>query len=134
MTPEERAHVVVTARLLRAAASVQWLAVGLTVVACVVVIVAPVGGRTTIPAIASIVLGLVAIFHGFRVSFDAKLFEDIIEQRLTTTELDTALAALSKPKGDRDWIERCRGARRLVVRLAIAVLLQVIAVMFIGWA
>ena len=126
MTPEERAQVVVTARFLRAAASLQWLAVGL-------VIVVAARGRMNIPAVASIAFGLIAIFYGFRVSFDAKLFDDVAQKRLTTAELDAALGALRKSKGNRDWLERCRGARGLVLRLAIAVVMQLIAVVLIGW-
>ena len=111
MTDEERAHVLVTARLLRAAASLSGLAVGLTIVAAFQA------------AIAAIVIGVVAIYYCFRVSFDAKLFDDIAAGRLTTAQLDHALGA----KRERDWIDRSRGAKRLVIQAAIAVIAQLIA-------
>ena len=136
MTDEERAHVVVTARLLRAAASLSGLAVGLTLVAAFQVV------------IAAIVLGVIAIYYCFRVSFDARLFEDIATGRLTTAQLDHALGraearptsstrramrmlnvgrASARPNEPRDWIDRSRGAKRLVVKAAIAVIAQLTA-------
>ncbi|HEX6083154.1 MAG TPA: hypothetical protein VF266_01435 [Thermoanaerobaculia bacterium] len=137
MTDEERAHVVVTARLLRAAAMLSGLAVGVTIVATFQV------------AIAAIVLGVVAIYYCFRVSFDAKLFDDIAAGRLTTAQLDLALGggqailpvrahassedegtgriACPPPAATRDWIDRSRGAKRLVVKAAIAVIAQLAA-------
>jgi len=130
MTSEERAQIVVTARLMRAAASIQWLAIGLTLLAAAAVI----HGRGVSAAIAAILLGLVAIFYGVRVSFDAKLFEDIATERLTTPELDTALGGFRKWKSGRSWGDRCRGARRLVVFCAIAALTQLIAVALIRWS
>lgn len=111
MTDEERAHVLVTARLLRAAASLSGLAVGVTIVAAFQV------------AIAAIVLGVVAIYFCFRVSFDAKLFDDVAAGRLTTAQLDLVLGL----KGNRDWIDRSRGAKRLIVQAAIAVIAQLAA-------
>ena len=111
MTGEERAHVIVTARLLRAAASLPWLAAGLTIVAALQ------------SAIAAIVLGVAALYYAIRVSFDAKLFEDIAAERLTTSQLDTALGA----KRERDWLDRSRGAKRLMLKAAIAVIAQLAA-------
>jgi hypothetical protein len=108
MTADERAHVIVTARLLRAVASLPWLAAGLIVAAVF----------RDVPAAA--ILGLVALFYGIRVSFDAKLFDDIAAERLTTTQLD---AALGKTR-QRDWIDRSRGAKRLIVKAAIAIVAQ----------
>jgi hypothetical protein len=111
MTDEERAHVAVTARLLHAAASLSGLAVGVTVVAAFQV------------AIAAIVLGIVAIYFCIRVSFDAKLFADIAAGRLTTAQLDLALGV----KQERDWIDRSRGAKRLILKSAIAAVAQLTA-------
>lgn len=130
MTPEERARIMVTARLLRAAASIQWLAAGITIVA----VAAATHGRGMSAAIAAILLGVVAIFYGVRVSFDARLFEDIAAERLTTSQLDSALGALRKGKGgDRSWADRCRGATRLIVLCAMATMGQIVAVVLIGW-
>ena len=107
MTPEERAEVLVTARLLRAAGAVQWLAIGMTVVAAM------------LQNVTATALGAVALFYAFRVAFDARLFEDVATERLTTTELDSGLASLRKGKGDRPWSDRCAGARRLVLLMAV---------------
>jgi hypothetical protein len=111
MTDEERAHVIVTARLLRAAASLSGLAVGLTIVAAFQV------------AIAAIVLGVAAIYVCFRVSLDASLFDDIAAGRLNTAQLDLAL----RLKGNRDWLDRSRGAKRLIVKAAITLIAQLAA-------
>jgi hypothetical protein len=122
MTEEERAYVVVTARLLRAAASLSGLAVGLTVVAAFQV------------AVAAIVIGVVAIYYCFRVSFDAKLFDDIAAGRLTTAQLDLGLGvggrASARDRGQRgrDWVDRSRGAKQLVVKAALAVVAQLVAI------
>ncbi|HXH39256.1 MAG TPA: hypothetical protein VNN08_11560 [Thermoanaerobaculia bacterium] len=129
MTADERAQIVVTARLLRATASIQWLPVGITIIAAA----AAARGQGVSAAIAAIVLGLVAIYFGVRVSFDARLFDDIATGRLTTLQLDTALGTLRKGKGGRGWADRCRGARRLVAFCAIATMAQIIAVVPIGW-
>lgn len=116
MTPEERAEVLVTARLLRAAGAVQWLAIGLTIVAAVLL------------NVIATALGAVALFYAFRVAFDARLFEDVATERLTTSELDSALATLRKGKGTRPWSDRCAGARRLVLLLAVTTAGELIVV------
>jgi hypothetical protein len=136
MTDEERAHVLVTARLLRAAAMLSGLAVGVTIVAAFQI------------AIAAIVLGVIAIYFCFRVSLDAKLFDDIAAGRLTTAQLDAALGraeahppsrtrlarglpnvgrASACPRAPRDWLDRSRGAKRLILKSAIAVIAQLAA-------
>lgn len=111
MTGEERAEVLFTARLLRACAAVQWLAVGLTLVSVVSMRIAPV------------VLGLVATYYAVRVSLDARLFEDILAERLPVSDLDAVLRR--KGKGERTMRDRCRGARRLAIALVVATLAQV---------
>ena len=87
------------------------LAVGVTIVAAFQI------------AIPAIVLGVIAIYYCFRVSLDAKLFEDIAAGRLTTPQLDLALGV----KQTRDWLDRSRGAKRLIVKAAIAVIAQLAA-------
>lgn len=122
MTEAERAEVLVTARLLRAASAMQWLAVILTSYAVITRHYAP------------IALGAIALYFAFRVTFDAKLFEDITNERLTTAELDAALSPLpasgerARVRGHspRPWPDRCRGARRLVAFLALATLAQLV--------
>ncbi|HVG23591.1 MAG TPA: hypothetical protein VND45_05510 [Thermoanaerobaculia bacterium] len=111
MTDDERAHVIVTARLLHAVAALPWLAAGLTVAAAFK------------SAYTAILLGLVAIYYGVRVALDARLFDDVAAERLTTAQLDTALGA----RVHRDWIDRSRGAKRLVIKAAIAAVAQLAA-------
>jgi hypothetical protein len=118
LTPEERAEVLVTARLLRAAVVVQWLAIGLTVVAPLL---------RNVPAAA---LGALALFYAFRVALDARLFEDVATERLTTTELDSALSTLRKGAADRPWSDRCAGARRLVLLMAVTTAGELIVLVF----
>ena len=130
MTEGERAQVLVTARFLRAAAAMQWLAVGLTLLAAAALIY----GRGVPAAIAALALGIVAIYYAFRVSFDARLLEDIADQRLTTSQLDEALGGLQAKEGGRAWNERCRGSRRLVSGLAVVTFVQVVAVVLIHWS
>jgi hypothetical protein len=130
VTEGERAQVLVTARLLRAAAAMQWLAVGLTLLAAAAVI----HGRGIPAAVTALAVGIVGLYYAFRVSLDARLLEDIAEQRLTTSELDQALGGLQKNEGGRPWDERCRGSRRLVASLAIVTLVQIVAVVLIHWS
>jgi uncharacterized membrane protein YoaK (UPF0700 family) len=130
VTEDERAQVLVTARFLRAAAAMQWLAVGLTLLAAAALI----HGRGIPAAVAALALGIVAISYAFRVSFDARLLEDIAGQRLTTSQLDQALGGLQKKEGGRSWDERCRGSRRLVMHLAIVTFAQAVAVVLIHWS
>ena len=88
-----------------------------------------------IPAIAAILLGVVAIFYGIRISLDARLFEDVASERLTTSGLDSALGALGKGQGSetRTWNDRCAGARRLILTCSIATIMQLVSVVFIRW-
>lgn len=115
MNPTERADVLVTARLLRAAGRVDWLGTGLTIVAGAALLFE---AGNVAAAASALALGLVAKVYFVRVSLDARLLEDVASGKLETEGLDAALAALGrKPKTDgvRSWPDRCRGARRLVV-------------------
>ena len=114
MSPEERGYAVVTARLLKAVAPVTWLASALLVVS--VIKRAPFAG----------ILGLIAVVYGVRVAFDARLFDDILNERITTEQMDAALGA----KRSRDWIDRSRGARKLVIKAAIATTLVVVVLLY----
>lgn len=116
MTAAERAEVLVTARLLEAARTIDWLSTGLTLIAAF--------GVKNVAGIAVIALGVVAKVYGFRVAFDARLFRDIAEEKLLSTDLDAAFPK----KAGRSWSERCRGAKRLVIMLAAATLAQCLAI------
>ena len=124
MTPEEHALIAVTADFLRAAAKVQWLAIGLTIVAAASIVFTT---SARPPAIAAIALGIIASYYGIRVAFDARLLEGVATERLTTADLD---AVFVKNKG-RSWADRCRGARRLVAFESAATIAQMIAVVWI---
>lgn len=132
MTPEERAQVVVTARLLRAAARIEWLTTGLTLLACgALTFAAP----NRVSVIAVIVLGLIAKLYGFRIAFDAALFEDAASGSMTASDLDTALGALALApprKAGRSWRDRCLGAKRLVYILGGIACVQTIAAILMG--
>ena len=124
MTEEDRALVVITARFLRAASKMSSLAVGLAILAAASLI------YTTArrpPAIVAMALGLISIYYGIRVAFDARLLEDAATETITIEDLDSVFA---KNKG-RSWADRCRGARRLVALQGIATIAQMIAVVWI---
>ncbi len=125
MTPQERALILVTSRMLRAAGSLRWLATGLTLLSALAMIL----GRSVALSITAILLGVIALFFGARVSFDAHLLEDIATGRMKTEDLDIALGKFSK--GPRPWPDRCRGAKRLVVFSAVATIAQLITVAMI---
>jgi hypothetical protein len=68
-------------------------------------------------AVASVALGAVGRYFGFRVRLDRRLFDDIAEGRLEVGDLDAALRSMSggaKGSGPRSIADRCRGARRLL--------------------
>ena len=124
MTPEERAAVLVTARLLRAAQRIDWLTTPLTILA-IALLITDRGNRVAM--IAAIVIGFAAKVYAVRVAFDARLFEDVGEERLTTESLDSALSSLRATATARPWSDRCRGARRLIYVLGSLAVLQAIA-------
>jgi hypothetical protein len=134
MIPEERAQIVITARLLQAAGRLDWLGTGLTLVAAAsVAVFAP----NLAAASAAIVLGIVGKLYSARIAFDARLLDDVASERLTTAELDAALQALGIRKAGsvpRPWADRCRGARRLVTICGAVTIAQVVAVMLMGIA
>jgi hypothetical protein len=134
MTPQERAQVLLTARLLQAAGRIDWLSTGLTLVAAAAVAVF---GPNIVAAAAAIVLGIVGKLYSVRIAFDARLFHDIAAERLTAPELDSALAGLGLRKADkapRPWNDRCRGARRLVIVCGAITAAQAVAVILMGIA
>lgn len=130
MTSQERAEILVTARLLRAVEKIYWLAAGLTIVAALSIVWGSISRTRAIPAI---ILGLVAIFYCVRIGFDARLLEDVGMDKLTTSELDGALGAVANAdKSGRSWGDRCRGARRLVMFCTAATIGQA-AVILLAW-
>jgi len=115
MSEEERAQVLVTARLLASAEKAQWLSIALTVAAAV----------TRHPE--SAVLGLIAQYFSLRVALDARLFDDIASERLTTNAFDSAAAKFQWRTGAPPVLtDRCRGAHRLVLIFGAMLLAQTI--------
>ena len=132
MTEEERSLVLVTARLLRAAARAAW---AFTVLIAMSVLIVFLDGHATIPSVAAIALGLTGEFFHFRIAFDASLFEDAAAGNLTKESLDGALASLNlvpPGKRGRPWPARCQGARRLVKIVGFLMIAQCCAFLLAG--
>ena len=133
MTSEERTEVLLTSRLLQAAADMQWLSIGFTLIAALAYFFQ---SPQRLWPLAVVVLGLVVNYYGFRIHFDASLFEDAAAERITAEGIDAALVSLSlsaEGKSTRSWSDRCSGAKRLVTRCAIVLLIQTVAVAAAGF-
>ena len=113
-----------TADALAAAATIDTLATGLTlagVAGIVVALALPVAAPATAALAGVVVLGLVAKWMALRVSFDARVFAELVDavhkSGFRTDHLDRALRGvgmLPNRKESRDWDTRCRGALRLM--------------------
>ena len=113
-----------TADALAAAATIDTLATGLTlagVAGIVVALALPVAAPATAALAGVVVLGLVAKWMALRVSFDARVFAELVDavhkSGFRTDHLDRALRGvgmLPDRKESRDWDTRCRGALRLM--------------------
>ena len=127
MTETERAEILVTARLLASASRLSWLAVALTAIAAAALALA----SFRAPTVVAVVAGVAGIYSGIRISFDARLLEDIIAMRLSTEAMD---AAIGRAGSERPWADRCAGARRLVVQCGAATLIQIAALVWAACA
>jgi len=87
VTEAERAEILVTARLLASASRLSWLLVAVTAIAAAALALA----RFHAPTVVAVVAGVAGIYYGIRISFDARLLEDIIAMRLSTEAMDAAL-------------------------------------------
>lgn len=133
MTAAERAEMLITARLLQAAERIDWLSTALTSVGAMAVVFAP---PTRMIAAVTIVLGLLEKLYAVRVSFDARLFEDLAGEAISATDVDSALTGLAlapRNKSGRTWTDRCRGAKRLVFASAALTVVQALAIIVIGF-
>lgn len=119
MTSNERAQILLTARLLEAASKLDLLSTGLTLIAAVCLAFM----EASSAAIAATVLGLTAKFYNVRIAFDARLLNDVVTGALTAEALDEAFPA----KAGRSWADRCRGANRLVTASVVITLAQCVA-------
>ena len=107
-----------TARLLQSTKSIDWLSTGLTLVALFT------------PHRWIAILGLIEKYVSYRAAFDAKIFDDVANGRMTIEEFDQAAVALKlmpAKKTGRPMIDRFRGAKRLVVIAATITVAQAIA-------
>jgi hypothetical protein len=124
MTDEERLETAVIAALLAGGRSLDWLGSALTVAAAVLLL-AGLDAREL--ALAIVLVGIAGKYLATRVAFDALLFAVAAERALATEPFDAAMTHLGlmvPGKTGRPWIERCRGARRLLRLQAAAVALQ----------
>jgi len=117
MTAEERVRILITARWLEAAARIDFLSSGFTLLTLAVLAI---DRSRWLPTLAVIVLGIVAKVYAMRIAFDAGLFADIAAERITAADLDRAFPK----KAGRSWEARCRGARGLVVKSVVLTLAQ----------
>ena len=122
MTAEERAQILITARLLEAVGRLDLLSAGLTLLAAAAMLFgAP---NMLFAGGAAIVLGVVVKLYGIRIAFDAVLLRDIALDKITGADLDAAFPK----KAGREWSQRLRGCRRLVTVYVVATIAQCLAV------
>jgi hypothetical protein len=124
MNDQERLETAVIAALLAGGRSVDWLATALTVAAATLLLA---GLGAPALEVAIVLVGIAGKYLATRVAFDARLFEIAAERALATEPFDaamTCLGLLAPAKTGRPWIDRCRGARRLLRLQAAAVTLQ----------
>lgn len=122
MTAEERAQLLITARLLEAVGRLDLLSAGLTLLSAAALLFG--ASNVLFAGVAAIVLGIVVKLYGIRIAFDATLLRDIALEKLTTADLDAAFPN----KAGRDWSVRLRGCRRLVTIYVVATIAQCMAV------
>ena len=134
---------------LRSAHSMVVLSTGLSIVAAIGVALAGLIAGTTATAFwaATLALGIIAQWIGFRVAFDARLFARLADEAaagaLDLAGFDASMSALGlmpRDKAGRDAGARCRGALGLVRMLGMIVVLQALftiiagATLHGGWA
>jgi hypothetical protein len=140
--PQDIAHRLrLCADALRAARSMLVLSTGLSIVAATGVALAGLIAATTAIAIwsATLAIGLLAQWVGFRIAFDARLFARLADEAdsgaLDLARFDATMAALKlmpRGKAGRDADARCRGALDLVRGLGMIVVMQAIFTVVAG--
>ncbi|MDO5638759.1 MAG: hypothetical protein Q4G28_02720 [Neisseria sp.] len=131
MNPADQQLAATTAKLLRASG---WLgAFSLLLTAAALWQASEKQGLGLWLALAELPLGAAACFWQFRLAFDARLFAAFAEGVQTPEALDAALSDLGlRPAADgrvREMRDRCRGAVRLLRRLLVMVVLQMLLVL-----
>ena len=115
MTSEERAQILVTARLLEAAGRIDILSTGLTFVTAAALLFGELNGFVGIIGIAALALGALTKYYAVHVAFDARLLADAADDKLTAADLDAAFVT----KAGRPWSDRLLGAKKLVTMFAL---------------
>lgn len=95
--------------------------------------------RMSVAVLLSLLAGLFQLYYAIRVDFDARLLQALAEtgdapsaaQRLDASLLNLGL--LKSVRADRDWASRWRGARGLMRRQTLALILQLAALMSAYW-
>ena len=129
MNASERAEALLTARLLRAGSKLDLLSTGITLLTIAALLF---GSIDRLIGMLAVVIGIFAKLYAVRVALDAKLFEDLAEERLTLTELDSALTSLQiapAKRANRPLSARCLGAKRLVVIEGMLAVAQIAVLM-----
>ncbi|MBL0212220.1 MAG: hypothetical protein IPQ13_15110 [Holophagaceae bacterium] len=124
----------VTARLLAAWAPLEPPAWILLLAALVLLWLHPAPLPTGMGA-ASLLAGVCGLYLGWRIRFDAAIFLDLAEARITNGEsFDAAIKEMGLPGGPaRSEAERCRGALRLLYQRIFWFLIQVAALAVGVW-
>ncbi|MDP9191955.1 MAG: hypothetical protein M3P06_09680 [Acidobacteriota bacterium] len=130
MTSEERAQILVTARMLEAAGRIDILSTGLTFVTAAALLFGALNGFFAIIGIAAIAVGIMAKHYAVLIAFDARLFADVAHDKLTAADLDAAFPT----KAGRPWSDRLGGARELVKMLAGTTTAQSVAIVLMVFA
>jgi hypothetical protein len=133
MTLSDQAEARLAAAMAGAAARTDVLSVGLTLAAAASLLF----DAGWMPAsLATITLGLVARYYGFRIAIDRRLFDDLADERMAASDLDAALrAAIGRNAGaeSRSVAERSRGMRRLLAFHALVTVAQVATTALAAW-
>lgn len=130
MTSEERAQMLVTARLLEAAGRIDILSTGLTFVAAAALLFGELHGFFGIIGIGAIALGMMAKYYAVHIAFDARLFADVAHDKLTAADLDAAFPT----KAGRPWSDRLNGAKQLLAMFAGIMTAQSVAIVLMVFA
>lgn len=137
MNPADRMAVEITADLLDRGRSIDDLASAITFAAVLTGLMSTMIGVPGVAAsgsslgwtLAIIALGLIEKYLAIRVAFDAALLHRCATEQSPMSTFDDAMRALNllaPSKIGRGWLERCRGARRLLELQAMLLAAQLL--------
>jgi len=130
MTSEERAQILVTARLLEAAGRIDILSTGLSFVVAAALLFGVLNGFFAFLGFGAIALGITAKYYAVHIAFDARLLADVAHDKLTAADLDAAFPE----NAGRPWSHRLSGARQLVTMFAATTTAQSVAIVLMVFA